>query len=127
MKRLLIFLISATLIINSAFAATALKKGQLAPSDGVFFSNEEAQKLMADAKELDTLKKLNLSLNLSLDYTTQNNEILQKKTSVLMDQNNTLATRLYEARDVSNMERIMWFGLGVLGTGLAAYGISKIK
>lgn len=127
MKKLLTFLIIGILTITNSFGASAIKKGDPAPHDGVIFTNVEANELKGEVQEKDILKKLNLSLNKSLDYSKQNNEILQKKTDVLMEQNNKLATRLYEARDVSNLERILWFGLGVVGTGLAAYGVSQIK
>ena len=75
--------------------------------------------------ELDIVKQTNASLMRSLKLMEENNSMLEQKNLVLFQQNETLVERLNKSRSMSDLQKILWFGAGVLGTGLVAWGVSR--
>lgn len=124
-KSFLIILIAAT--TNNALAEDSLilEKNQPAPYRGVLMPLESVQELRRNSLELDNLKLLNASLDRSIKIHLSNEEILEKKISILTDQNLKLHESVSSARSFSSIERIGYFALGVLVTGLTSYGIYK--
>lgn len=118
-----IFLISTNICL--ADNAVFLEKGRQSPFDGYLFTPEKTNQMYKDLMDYDTLKSVNESLNKSIVLYKQNEELYQNKVNLLLDQNNKLSVNLFTERQDSNWERIVWFSLGVIGTGLAAYGIKK--
>jgi serine/threonine protein kinase len=74
----------------------------------------------------EIVRIINLSLEKSLELEKKNSELQNQKVNVVLEQNLNLTKSLNEERSMSNWERILWFGLGVVGTGMAVYGASKI-
>lgn len=127
MKNLLIFLIIVSLI-NNLFAKDVLpiKKGEQAPFDGVVFTTKKAQDVRKELIEKDQLKIFNETLREQIQI---KNEIItnkEKQVVLLENQNTKLAEELENEKKTKTTERIIWFGLGVLATGVAAYGTSKL-
>lgn len=127
-------LISTILLISFAsvncFAdddVIKLEKDQKAPWTGVLFSQSKASELVTVTKERDNYKLLTESLERSIVLYKQNDELQNSKVSMLMEQNDYLSKSLKSSRDFSNIERIVWFFGGVLATGAALYGLSKIR
>lgn len=106
--------------------AQYLPKGSTTEMSGFLFSVPRTQELRKTELEHHTYKLLNESLEKSLSE--QNLIITQEreKEKILLDRNDVLARDLKDARDTSDKVKILWFALGVVGTGLAIYGASKI-
>lgn len=119
----LIFLSNIVLADDSAF----LSKGQAAPWDGILLSPDRAQLARQAEMENKGYKLLNDSLNKSLDLEKAISEDKDKKIDIISKQNDNLSTQLEKSRDTNQWEHILWFGLGVLATGLAVEGASKLR
>ena len=103
-----------------------IEKGQSAPYSGLLFPKEEANKIRVELLELQTLKLLNESYEKSFDLMQKNNDLFAKKESLLLDQNEKLSLALVESRQSSSIQKIIWFSLGILVTGISVYGAKKI-
>lgn len=123
---LTVFLIS--LITTNSFAddtSVYLDKGQTAPFAGFLINQNRTQTLINEEKQLKDYKLINDSLQKSLDLSQQNFDLSEKKANILLDQNTKMAEELKSDKSTSNLERIVWFSLGVLATGFAIYGAKK--
>lgn len=103
-----------------------IEKGQSAPYSGLLFPKEEANKIRVELLELQTLKLLNESYEKSFDLMQKNNDLFAKKESLLLDQNEKLSLALVESRQSNSIQKIIWFSLGILVTGISVYGAKKI-
>lgn len=103
-----------------------LKKDEKAPFEGFLLSEEKVRELRNTTIERDAYKSLNESYQKSTNFLKETLSIKDNQIQILLNQNDNLAKSLKEERSTSNLERIAWFALGVVGTGLAAYGIQKI-
>lgn len=126
-KNLKSFLITILISSNICFADDAkyISAGQNAPYDGFLFTVPKTQELRKTVIEHKTYKLINESLEKSV--TEQSNIITleRDKNKMLLEQNDKLAVELKDARDTSDRTKLLWFALGVIGTGLVTYGISK--
>jgi len=99
-----------------------LPKGSTTQYDGYLFTPEKALKTRKELIELDYIKLENDSQKKSLDLFKLNDQYSKDKIQLLLDQNDKLAKSLYEARELTNWEKVGLFTLGVAVTGLAIYG-----
>lgn len=116
------------LLISNSFAdeeVVYLEKGKQSPYTGYLFTPEKADSIRKQLIEGDTYKLLNQSLEKSLELEHKTVDLSNLKITNLSEQNDKLAKSLYEERSMSNWERIGFFALGVIGTGLAVYGIKQ--
>lgn len=122
MKILLILLISVCLPFNALGddLAVYLPRGGTTPYAGVLVPTEALQSLRKEVLNGEYDRK---SLEKSLSIYQQSEDLLNKKVSVLSEQNNKLAEQLYSAKDMSTLERMFYFGLGSLLVGGISYGI----
>lgn len=133
MRRLTILLSILILSQNSVAGITlssmpgviSITKNTPAPYDGVLFSNDKAKELYADMQECDAQKQANVSLLKSLTLMQSNQTIYEAQVSELKIQNETLDTALVKAQSNGFWNRAMYFGLGVLTTGLIVYAARK--
>lgn len=118
----------ALTISNLAFGqnVTLLKKNQPAPYDGYLFTPAETLQLKNTTTERDSYKLLNTSLQTSLDTETKIADLNNTKANDLMTDNEKLSVDLKAARDTSELTKVLWFTLGIVATGAAMYGASKI-
>lgn len=128
MKTLLTFLMIGLITINSSFAqeAIVMKKDERAPFEGVLFPLEQANKIRYQLIECDIKKELNLSYERTIKLYKENEGYQENKVSILMKQNDELSKALTESKSTSDLQKIIWFGLGVIATGLAIYGTKQI-
>lgn len=75
--------------------------------------------------ERDSLIIINKSLEESIKHNKDIIQISDLKINNLSEQNDNLAKSLYSERSMTNWERLAFFALGVIGTGLAVYGIKE--
>lgn len=123
MKKLILLTLSISLInINNCFAldqsVLLLEKDIPAPYKGYLFPEEKVLQLRKDLLQLDTYKSLLDSYDRSILLYQNNELILNKKINLLLTQNDVLVQSAYNAQDRGNLENWIWFGLGMLVTGV---------
>ena len=89
------------------------------------FTREYANSLKNSLLDLDTLKFKTDSMQKSLTYYEQLNTNNETRVNNLLEQNTKLAAQLNSERSMSTLERVGWFALGVLATGVAIYGAKQ--
>jgi hypothetical protein len=126
--KIIVFILILLLSFRNAYGSdvTYIEKDVKAPYNGYLFSPEKTKEVRAGLLERDGLKTINESLESSMKSLMNINRNNQEKVDILLEKNDKLAKSLYEERQMSDFERLMWFGLGVVGTGLAIYGASQI-
>lgn len=128
MKRLLSFLMISLMISNSGFASESImiKKDERAPFEGVLFPLDQANKMRYTLIDCEIKTELNLSYERTVKLYKQNETYYENKVNILSKQNDELAKALTESKSTGDLQKILWFGLGVLATGLAIYGTKQI-
>jgi len=121
-KSLRIFLI-ALLATSSSFGldATFLAEGAKAPYEGYLLTPSKAKEVRQKLLDQESLQMINESLKRSLSASESLIKISDDKVKILEEQNDRLAKSLHEERSTSNLERILWFSLGIAATGVAGY------
>lgn len=109
--------------INSAFAqeSVMIKKDERAPFEGVLFPLDQANKMRYQLIECDIKKELNSSYERTIKLYKENETYQENKVNILLKQNDELSKSLTEAKSTNDFQKILWFGLGVIATGLAIY------
>jgi len=116
-------------VINTnAFAqeTVMIKKDERAPFEGVLFPLDQANKMRYKLIECDIKIQLNESYERTVKLYKQNETYQDNKVNLLLKQNDELSKALTESKSTSDFQKIIWFGLGVLATGLAIYGTKQI-
>ena len=115
------------LISSSVFADTSvvqdsvlLNTGDRAPFPGWLAPGGE--------DKLKDYELLTDSLNKSIDLYKANETLYTQKVTILTSQNDNLSKSVYDARNANDIEKFMYFALGVIATGLAVEaGMHLIK
>ncbi len=119
-KLLLINLIS----LNSAFAspvALHLEKDQISPFAGILLNDEMSKLIYNQLDECGRLKLINKSLTDSVVIYKKNEDLYKNEITVVHDENLTLRTALDKASTNNFWRNALYFGLGVLSTGVVVY------
>jgi hypothetical protein len=103
-----------------------LEQNKPAPYSGVLFPVEKANELRKMAIELETLRAINESYIKSIDLYQKTIRLHDQKYELLNEQNDRLSEALVESRRSNDLQKVIWFTLGVLATGFAVYGAKKI-
>ena len=116
------------IITSNCFANEAinLKKDERAPFEGVLFPFDQAQKIRYQLLECDIKKELVVSYEKTIRLYKENETYYDNKVNILLKQNDELSKALTESKTSSDLSKILWFGLGVVATGLAVYGAKQI-
>ena len=114
--------------ISNALAegAIVLKKDEKAPFSGVLLPEDIANQLKNDSIDKYRYKLINESLEKSLTLTKDNLEITEKQNTVLFERNINMTKALNSSREMTNWERIAWFGAGILTSILVTYGTIQL-
>lgn len=117
------------LSINSkAEDAIQLKKGDPAPFSGVLTSVEHSKLIAVRLIERDTYKALSESYQKTSDLYKINSELSDKKVNTLLDQNDKLSEQLKNSQSISDVQKFLMFGLGIvttIGAGFLVHEIAK--
>lgn len=108
-------------------SVTLLNKGTPSPCTGFLFSPEAEQQVTSDSLDLEYYKTLSKRMEERYDLMLQQNEILDKRLKLYMDQSYQLSKEIQEKEDKSSLKTIGWFLLGVGVTGLAVYGAGQLN
>jgi hypothetical protein len=125
-KLLLTFLLIISSVVN-ADEPTYLGKGQSAPFNGILFTIEQSQDLRTKVLERDAFEKLNNSLEKSLGISEHNYQIESEKNQILDKRNDDLAKSLREARSTSDLEKVLYTGLGAAVIIFGAFIVKSVK
>lgn len=132
MKSILLVLI---LVLNqTAFAADTcpddvqvINKGQVANCSGLLFSPEASKQMDEAIADSKYFKEVNGKLIERKKLTDEEISILDQRLKLYMNESNVLAKELSSRNSESSFQRIIYFGLGVLATGVAVYGASQLN
>lgn len=113
-------IIVSLLLLNAVYAEeiTPIKKDAPAPYDGYVIDSSMEKKF----RQINEENKKNKQLNLKME---QLGQLEEAKINLYKDQLSTLEKENSQLRTSNNLSTIVYFGLGVLATGLAAYGTMK--
>lgn len=114
---------SSTAWTNEIEGARYIKKGEVSPTPGILLPEETAIKVRY---KLIEAKQIEESYEKSIKLYKQNEAIYEQKEKTLLEQNDKLAVQLKEARESTQLEKILYFFGGVLLSGAAVYGASKL-
>ena len=103
-----------------------LNKDDKAPYTGLLFPREKALEVRRTVLENDELKLINQSFQRSIDLYKTNESESEKQKQILLERNDQLANQLSKSRSMTDWERIAWFVGGVVVTGAAVWGASKL-
>lgn len=103
-----------------------LIKGAITPYEGFLLSKEQALKIKSQLEESDDIKNINVSLTKIRDLYKNNSDIKDQQINTLLDQNNKLVKSISDTQVTANWDKYIYFGLGVLATGLAFYATKKV-
>jgi hypothetical protein len=102
---------------------TFLGKGEAAPFAGLLFTEGKAGKIRNDLLELD---KQRLLLETEKHRTERLGQIIKLKDEEI-ELYNKQNQRLLKANERSDTMQYIWFGLGILATGMAVYGAGALS
>ena len=124
----LVMLLTFLINVNSVYAQDVIRLEQNtpAPYTGILFPEAKAIEIKNQLIEKDYQDIIIKSQARSLDLFKSNEEYYNKQKDILDLQNDKLAKELYEARQTSHWEILGWFGLGVVTTSLAVFGVKQI-
>jgi len=129
LKNSLILLISLNLVAGSSFAEEKvdyLEKGTPMPYSGFVFPVSKAQDCRLALIEKEQYEAIKASYDRSIKLYKTTERISDDKMLALSQENFNLSTQLSETKSSSQYSNILWFGLGVLATGLSIYGAKQI-
>lgn len=109
---------------NAQVESVPLKKGELAPYEGVLLSNKKANEIKDELVEKDLLKQENDSLKKSVDLFKLKDQYSEDQIQKLLQSNSKLVDA--NLRQNNKYEPVLWFALGVLATGLTFYAAKEI-
>lgn len=131
MKYLSILLICIFSLNQSVWAkcpedVQVLEKGQVANCDGLLFSPEASKKADEAIQDVKYYKSLTDKLGSRIEYSNKETDVLEKRLKLYMDQSNILAEQMVKKENEDKWQKVLYFGLGVLATGIAVYGASNL-
>lgn len=125
-------LISLLLIITTpAYADNAIKvhTGDVVSPDynlGTLLDAQKADKIKDQLADGDTCQKEDLSLKKSINIYQENEKLYQDENTLLLNRNIELTKSLNDSRETSDWAKIGYFTLGVVVTGAAVWGASRL-
>ena len=134
MKKLIVFLLLNSILIPSitpAFAdeddAYIISQDEKAPFSGLLFRKDKAQELKNTVLERNALVIVNGSLEKSLALKNDSIFLIESKNSLLLKDNDSLATNLHNERTTNAWTHAFYFALGAGGMILGLYGLKQIS
>lgn len=123
-SHLVVACLIGSIVVNNAYGQDTqyIEKGQPAPYSGILFTEKKAQELRSELLDgdknklfLETEKNRSLRLGQIIELKDEEIELYRKQNE-----------RLLKTTDRSDTLNYVWFGLGILATGLAVYGAGSL-
>ncbi len=96
-----------------------VKKGDTINCDGFLFGKNAEKDAEQDRADAKYYKSLSDKLQTKSDLEATENGILEQRLKLYMDSSQSLSKDLAQRDNSSTIHNIIWFGLGVVVTGLA--------
>lgn len=128
-----ILLVSLLIIPNYSFANSCpepvqiIQAGQTANCDGFLFSDDAEKKASQAIDDATYYKDLSELLHKRSELSNKQIGILDQRLNLYMTSSNELAKEVVRKRDQDFWQKTIYFSLGVIVTGIAFYGASKLK
>lgn len=103
-----------------------LNKGQVANCSGLLFSPEASKQVDEMAADSKYFKEVNVKLLQRKELTDKEISVLDQRLKLYMNESQVLATELTRRESDNSYQKFLYFGLGVLATGISFYGASKL-
>jgi hypothetical protein len=132
MKKTIIMILLSSVILNPVAAADSalkVKAGEAVPKQydqGTLLDPGQASKIKQQLQDADDCTKENKSYQKSVELYKSNETAYQDENTLLLNRNLSLSKSLNDAKETSDLTKILYFGLGVVITGGAFYGASKL-
>lgn len=124
---LLISLISYNCFGQTESNVVLLEKNSPAPFKGYLFTEEKTLKIRQDLIDINNLKILKSSYEKSIDLYEKKEDNYNNKINLLLEQNDKLSKALQTQQQYSELNKTLWFVMGVLATGVGAYAVSNSR
>lgn len=108
-------------------SVTLIEKGTPAQCTGFLFSPEAEQQAASDSSDSNYYKLINKKLTDRQDLMAKQNEILDKRLKLYMDQSHVLSQELQRKENTSTLKQVGWFLLGIGVAGLAIHGAGQLN
>ena len=128
MKYILILslLFSQITLASCPEAVQLIKKDEIANCTGYLYS-PKADEIANDVfEEAESLKEENTILKEKSKLIIDRNKILEQRLELYFNQSEVLAKQLTRKENRSEWQKVLYFGLGVLATGLAANAVKGL-
>lgn len=106
--------------------SVVLNKGTPAPFDGILIDKVKSDNIKNELIDKDTCYQERISLNRELTLFETNSGLKDSQLDLALKQNTNLLTEYNRTVSNDNTMKIVYFGLGLITTGIAIYGASKI-
>lgn len=108
-------------------AVTLINEGQKAECTGFLFSPDAEKKASQAYDDAKHYKELSELLHKRSELTNQEIKILDERLKLYQDQSHLLAQEVQKKEKEDFWQKTLYFGLGVLATGIAVYGAGQLK
>lgn len=128
LRLILIFsLITQTALANQCpDDIQVISKGQVANCDGLLFSPKASQAADEAIEDAKYFKELSDKLLKRQELADQQISLLDKRLALHVEQNVILADQLVKKENQNKWEKVIYFTLGIIVTGVAVHGASKL-
>ena len=106
-------------IVKCAEPVQLLNHGDKAPCTGFLFSPEQEKKVYEATQDAKYYKELSDKLMKRQELQTEQLQIMDERLKLYMNQSNTLAIELQKEKSDSFWKKTLYFGLGIIVTGVA--------
>lgn len=103
-----------------------ISKGQVANCDGALLSPEALKKADEAIQDSKYYKALTERLYQRQELTSKEIDILDKRLKLYMDQSQVLASQLTSKQNEDKWQKVIYFSLGVVATGISVYAASQV-
>jgi hypothetical protein len=107
-------------------SVTVLKKGEVSPCDGFLFSPEAEKKVTKAIDDAKYYKELSDLLHEKNELYLKQINILDQRLMLYVKTTDELAEEVNRKRNEDFWQKTLYFGLGVVVTGLSVYAATSI-
>jgi len=122
-----IFTLSQSVWAKCPEDVQVINKGEIANCDGLLFSPEASKQVDETQEDAKYYKDLSDKLQVRRDYADKEINILDKRLHLYIQQSEILAKEVYRKEREDKWQKFLYFGLGVLATGIAVHGASELN
>lgn len=115
-------LLTFSVTIKAENDVVSIKKGEAAPFAGILFTEDKANQVRIEVLEQQKLRYMVQSRDEKLGIFSTRIELKDEEIELLRKQNLRIYNQNKTNSSVGTIERIVWFGLGIMVTGAAVYG-----